>query len=351
MKRNSTENTDKWRTLRWILIGAAYGIFLRMAFGLMPSFFDFGGVMSASFLLGTPVAVGAITVYGKRNQELSFSFMLFGPWATVGLMLLGCAVTFLEGSICIALMAPLFLICGSAGGVIMGVLLYFSQPRSTHVGAIAALPFLLMIAESFAPLINAETVIRDSVTIDASPQRIWEEIMNAESIEPEELPLSLSHLIGVPKPIEGVNRITPEGEIRYSKWERGVSFEAQVTERKPYESIRWHYAFDAHSFPEGSMDEHVQIGGKFFGLQDTTFNLIPVSDNQTELELVARYRVTTSINFYAVPAARIFGRDFVRTILGFYKGRSEAPPQVRGLPMVEASTSGVSVSSRPANAR
>ena len=131
-------------------------------------------------------------------------------------------------------------------------------------------------------------------------------------------------MIGVPRPVEGVNRVTPEGEIRYSRWERGVRFEAEVSERRLHERIRWHYAFDAHSFPEGSMDEHVEIGGKFFGLEDTTFNLKPLPDGQTELEIIAHYRVTTSINFYAVPVAKVLGRDFVNTILGLYKGRSEA---------------------------
>ena len=324
MPQNSTNSMGWARMLGWIFAGAAYGVFLRVVFGLLPSYVHINGVMSAAFLLGAPIVVGAITVYGKRHHDPSIMFMLFGPWATVGLMLLGCAVAMLEGSICIALMAPLFLACGSVGGIIMGVVLLYGQPRTPHVGAVAVLPFLMMIAESFAPLINAETEIRDSILIDASPQTVWQEIMTAESIQADELPLSLSHLIGVPKPVEGVNRETPDGEIRYSKWERGVRFEALVTERKQYESIRWHYAFDAHSFPEGSMDEHVEIGGTFFGLQDTTFNLTALANNQTELEIVAHYRVTSSINFYAVPVAKLLGRDFVNTILGLYKGRSEA---------------------------
>ncbi len=308
----------------WVLAGAAYGVLLRIVFGVLAQHLHFSGVMSAAFLVGTPIAVGAITVYGRRHTHRSISFILFGPWATVGLMMLGCAVTLLEGSICIALMAPLFLACASIGGVLMALLLHFGRPRGTHVGAVAVLPFLMMFAESFAPLINAEAEIRDSIVINASPQTVWEEIMTAESIRPDELPWSLSHFIGVPKPVEGVNRMTPDGEIRYSRWERGVRFEALVTERKVYESIRWHYAFDAHSFPKGSMDEHVEIGGKFFGLEDTTFNLIPLPNDQTELEIVAHYRVTSSINFYAVPVAKLLGRDFVNTILGLYKGRSEA---------------------------
>jgi len=308
----------------WIVAGAAYGILLRYLFGFMPNHLPIDGVMSMAFLLGTPFVIGAITVYGRRHENPSIAYLIFGPWLTVGLMLIGCALALLEGSICIALMSPLFLICGSAGGIVMGLLLYFGRPGPKHVSSIAVLPFVLMIAESIAPLIDSHTEIRDSVVIDATPERVWNEIMTAESIRPDELPLSLSHAIGVPKPVEGVNRMTPAGEIRYSRWERGVSFEAKVSERTLHQKIRWHYAFGAHSFPEGSMDEHVEIGGKFFGLEDTTFNLTPLPGNRTELEIVAHYRVSSSINFYAVPVAKVLGRDFVNTILGLYKGRSEA---------------------------
>jgi hypothetical protein len=43
----------------------------------------------------------------------------------------------------------------------------------------------------------------------------------------------------------------------------------------------------------------------------------------THLEIVAHYRVTSSINLYAVPTANLLGRDFIATILHLYKIRSE----------------------------
>ena len=111
--------------------------------------------------------------------------------------------------------------------------------------------------------------------------------------------------------------------MRYSKWERGVAFRGVVTQRREHESIGWRYAFDAHSFPSGSMDEHVAIGGRYFDLRDTVFNLYGTPGGHTRLEIVAHYRVTSSINAYAVPASKLLGHDFVATILGLYKHRSE----------------------------
>ncbi|HEY0660485.1 MAG TPA: SRPBCC family protein, partial [Lysobacter sp.] len=126
------------------------------------------------------------------------------------------------------------------------------------------------------------------------------------------------------KPLEGINVRTKDGEVRFSRWERGVNFRGFVTARKENETITWHYVFDDRSFPKGSMDEHVAIGGRYFDLRDTTFRLTPASGGKTRLEIVAHYRVSTSINSYAVPVAAILGRDFLDTILGLYKHRSES---------------------------
>jgi len=74
--------------------------------------------------------------------------MIFGPWITVLLMLLGCAVALLEGSICLALLTPLFLVCGTAGGLAMGLALIIWEFAIRKLKAVAALPFLLAAGRS-----------------------------------------------------------------------------------------------------------------------------------------------------------------------------------------------------------
>jgi hypothetical protein len=154
--------------------------------------------------------------------------------------------------------------------------------------------------------------------------------LTAKEISSDELPLSLSHLIGVPKPLEGVNQEDGAKEIRYSLWERGVNFKAEVTESIPNKYIKWNYIFDENSFPKGSMDDHVAIGGRYFDLFDTSFTLKPMNENQTKLTITANYRINSAINFYAIPASRVLGVDFVQTILGLYKHRSELHNSKRG---------------------
>jgi hypothetical protein len=329
MNRSENRSVLRWlpTRLRWVIAGAAYGLLMRLLFGLLSE--RLIGPMSITFLIGTPIIIGLITTWGVETQKLTWTSAIFLPWVSVFLMLVGCIVTLLEGSICIAMMAPLLLVFASVGGVI-GKLCRPSKAGSiTTMYSIAVLPLLLAVAEPYLVPASQEIEVVKAVEIAAPPDRIWREIMEARDIQPDELPPSISHAIGVPKPVEGVNVITDDGEVRYSKWERGVNFRAKVTNREVNKSISWHYEFDADSFPKGSMDEHVAIGGRYFDLRDTTFNLLAHDGGTTTLELRAHYRVTTPINFYAVPTAELLGRDFVATILGLYKGRSEASRSAR----------------------
>lgn len=306
---------------RWVLGGALYGVLLRVLFGALEV--SSYGVMSSAFLLGTPFVLGAITVYGRRHEPRTWAMLIAAPWITVGLMLFGCAIALLEGSICLAIMSPLFLALGSLDGLAMGLVLKLFGRQRTELRAVAALPLLLILFDGQSPPQDVQQVIRRAMVIDAAPEVVWNEILDARAIRADELPWSLTHAIGVPKPIEGVNVATADGEVRYSKWERGVHFRGVITDRQPQRSITWRYEFDRDSFPAGSMDDHVAIGGRYFDLQDTTLNLQPLADGRTQLEIVAHYRISSNINFYAVPVSNLIGTDFVDTILGLYKGRSE----------------------------
>ena len=280
-------------------------------------------IVSTAFIFGTPFAIGAIVVYGLRHTKPSIGKMIWAPWLSILLALIGSAITLLEGSVCIALASPIFFMASSLGGLFMGLMLRWTNKRKTTLNSILALPILLTLAEPAVPPKPQLLEDRVSIEVAASPHRIWEEILNARNIHKEELPENFTHWIGVPRPIEGINVKTSEGEIRHSKWERGVNFSALVTNEVQDRTITWRYKFTPDSFPKGSLDDHVKIGGHYFDLYDTTFNLVPISTNLTKLEIISHYQVTTDFNFYGVPIARFIANDFMATILHLYKFRSE----------------------------
>jgi hypothetical protein len=312
-------NNSKWP---WFFGGAIYGVFLRIIFDVLPLSID--APMSVAFLIATPVIVGALTIYSYRHETITVVQMIFMPWVTTVLMLLGTAIALLEGMICIAIMAPLFLVCASVGGLVMGGSLRLINKNTKPLLSIAFLPFLMVLTESSIPLQEKNIQIVESVMVQARPEVIWNQIMTAKSIKPEELPFSFSHLIGVPKPLEGINKQIGNEEVRFSIWEKGVNFKATVTDSFKNNYIKWDYVFDQRSFPKGSMDDHVAIGGKYFDLHNTSFTLQAISQQETKLIITANYRINSAINIYAIPVSKVLGVDFVRTILGLYKHRSEA---------------------------
>ena len=313
---------------KWLLIGAAYGVLLRVGIALLP--ITVTHPMSLAFLVGVPLAVGAIAVYGMAGF-ISWGRSLTLPWLPMTMMLAGTAIALLEGAICIAVMAPLFYGLASLGGLCMWLATRLFKSSKPTLGAFAALP-LLLAPFDLRPLPDTFHEIRESVLIAAPAPVVWQNIVSAQSIQAHELPLSLTHLIGVPRPVDAQNRVLPSGEVRFSRWEKGVHFTAQVVERHAPSSITWRYHFGPDAFPKGSMDEHVVLGGQYLDLGDTTFNLVPEAGG-TRLEVIGRYRLSTPINAYAVPVSRVLGHDFLRTLLGFYKRRAE---RAAGLPERQA---------------
>ncbi|MBO9685321.1 MAG: SRPBCC family protein [Mitsuaria chitosanitabida] len=332
-ERPGKRRNPAYERMMWIapLLGAVYGLVMRALAGKLPGWVaalglsdQTAGVMSIGFVLMTPFVLGALTVYLQRREKLGLSAAIFMPWLATGAMMLGTMVTLLEGVICIAILSPVFLVLSSLGGLLMKAALAIADVRGHHMGALALTPLLALLVEG--PLAQSDQWQRidRSIVIAAAPDRVWSEIVSARDIRPDELKPTLAHLIGVPRPVAGINHMTADGEVRESRWERGVHFRGRITERDEGRSIAWRYEFSPDSFPPGTMDDHVVLGGRYLDLGETRFVLTPVDATHTRLDVEAHYRVSSTINVYAVPVADLLGRDFVDMLLALYRDRSEA---------------------------
>lgn len=121
----------KYQPLLWVVFGAAYGLIGRVLT-------EYGShavgtkMISISMLFAIPFAIGAIVVYGLRQTKPSIGKMIFAPWLAILLALAGSAVSLLEGSICIVLASPLFFAASSTGGLIMGLVLRWTNIRQIN---------------------------------------------------------------------------------------------------------------------------------------------------------------------------------------------------------------------------
>ncbi|WP_210404820.1 SRPBCC family protein [Hahella sp. CCB-MM4] len=161
-----------------------------------------------------------------------------------------------------------------------------------------------------------------SVHIDAPPEIVWEFIVNPKDIEPDELGDGLAYKIGTPYPEEAFTELTDEGRIRHVRWAKGVTFDEVITDWEENRYVRWTYQFRPESFPPGALDDHVVIGGKYFDLIDTSYQLTP-DEQGTTLTLRVKYRVSTNFNWYSGPLSKLLVDDTAKTLLNFYKARSE----------------------------
>lgn len=317
-----------------LLAGAAYGLLMRLAFGLPMFSSDVRSdtasqAMLWSFVCLVPLLIGALAVYFPGGRPRTIPYAILAPWLPILLFVGGTALLLIEGSVCIAMALPLFLGIGSVGGLLMWCLLRFYRPSNMAMSVLLFAPLLLGLWERELPLPDAMRSADASVQIDAPPEAIWALISDAEAIRPAEMQDGLAYRIGVPYPQSARTVDTAQGRVRRLRWDRGVRFDEPISHWQPNRYIRWSYSFPPGAIPADALDEHIVIGGRYFDLVDTSYRLTPIGQG-TRLDIHVTYRVSTNFNWYSATWARLLVDDAAGTILGFYKRRAETAGNPEG---------------------
>lgn len=316
--------------LGWVFamgLGAAYGT---AAYPIFSKFYTVpasgqSGVMMLSFLVGVPLCIGAIvaSVIRRNNKAGLGTAVSISPLAVLLFMFIAGALM-REGFICILMALPFILSFAAIGAIISWILSAFAPDKSDKtLSAIIFMPFVFGAMEQNVVPPNAYQTIVKSVHIRAVPETIWRHINFPIGIRPDELAGGFAYRIGVPYPIEARTLDPRVGGRRHLVWQRGVSFEEEITRWDENRHIAWKYIFGPNSFPEGSLDDHIVIGGRYFNLEDTSYTLTPEAGG-TRLDISVKVRVTTNFNWYAGAWAKFLISDTAETILNFYKNRAEA---------------------------
>ncbi len=327
-------NAPKYLQNQWLLLsGAFYGLLMRIIFTATPfswmpkfrtdPFVASTGPMMASFALLVPAIIGAVSYYYTEPNKKTFGRSLYAGYLPIMFFISGTALLLIEGSICIAMAFPLFLIMSSVGGALMWVYLKFKQPSTTRINSLLVLPLLMVPIESQISLPVNNQAISESIMVHASPDKVWQLINHVEKIQPEEMQDGLAYRIGVPLPLDAKVVSVQGARVRKLHWAKNVAFEEPISDWQENRFIKWTYSFTPESFPKGALDEHVVIGGKYFDLIDTSYQLTPIGDN-TRLDIVVHYRISTNFNWYANPLGKLLIDDSAKQILSFYKHRAEA---------------------------
>lgn len=303
--------------------GALIGLVLRLIFNGAPG--SAWAPMLVVFILIAPVVIGAVTVYlAERRQARGLRYHFFAPWLSVGLCMAGAMLFVLEGAICVALIFPLYALLGSIGGMLMGALCRWAGwSKTPTVYSLAFLPVVLTLFGVGHDEPSRIDRVERSVLVQAAPETVWRQLLDADHIRAAEVDRAWMYRIGVPTPLAGLTHEDAAGLTREVRMGKGIHFRQRSADWQPGRYVQWQYQFAPDSIPAGALDDHVEIGGRYFDLTGTRYTLIP-HGAATELRIRMDYRVSTGFNWYAAPLARWLIGDFSDTILQFYRHRAEA---------------------------
>lgn len=320
------EKQEKLPYPKWwwpILGGALFGVALRLVY-MGDSMSPYGPMMGA-FIYLAPFAVGAVTVYlAERQARRTWGYYLGAGFGSTALFVIGTLLIMIEGWICAIVIIPLFAAIGMLGALVMGIVCRLTNWPKQTVYSLALLPLLLGAIEPTANLPTRLRTIERTVVVDAPREVVWNQLMNIRDIHHEEVGDGIAFRIGAPAPLSALSGEQPGGQhMRRISMGKHVYFDQIEIERREQEFIHWSQRFYPDSFPPGSFDEHVVMGGEYFDIDSVSYTLMPQGEH-TQLKMSLHYRISTRFNWYAEPVARIVLGNAEEVILGLYERRSEA---------------------------
>lgn len=304
-----------------IIASAVAGLLLRLVFwGASGSNWS---PMAGAFIFCAPIIVGMVMVYcAERIKRRHWGYYFYAPFLATCLFIGGTLILMIEGWICAIVIVPMFAVLGGVGGVAMGILCRLTNWPQPTIYGVAALPIsLAALAGNHSGSTDFGHVERTQ-RIEAPAAVVWQQLNSIDNITSNEMQDSLAVKIGVPPPLAGATRETPQGRVRESRWGKDVHFEEVIADWDPERYLRWTYRFAPDSFPKHALDDHVLIGGHYFDLLETSYTLNAEGDT-TQLTTKTRYRISTQFNFYAEWVAQLVLGSQTETGLRLYAARSE----------------------------
>ena len=285
------------------------------------------GTLSISFLLLTPMTIGAITVaLSPARVRTSLVYAIFAPWAPC--CLLGGIAVFLqrELALCVGMALPIFLPLSSVGGVLVAVACRWRgapfRSNGAAMGLLIMLPFLFApIERQIAPTAQVRTV-ESSVTIEADAQTVWQHFVVVPTIQESEQRIAWFRLLGLPQPVEAVLSQVGAHGMRHARYSNGMAVIEPIVEWQPHRR----YAFEVHLDPEAPLPSplwRAADDNDHLDIQRVEYEIEPQSGGEVVLHLRTTYRLATPFNPYSGRWVDFLLADFESYILRIVKGRAE----------------------------
>jgi hypothetical protein len=320
---------DRRKSILRIL--AAFGIAAAYALGCY-ALIDWvrpdNGFVSVTFALVQPATLSAFVCYVAdplARRRLIF-YLAVPLWLLAGMVLLA-AFALQEGIICIAMLAPVWLLSGEAGAYLTYRLRKREPGDQSAVflsPAILALPLVLMPIEAMLPVPEARYTVSREIVIAAPAERIWPLMEGIANMSENEGRWNLTQdLLGVPRPRSARLVGTGEDSVRLAEWERGIAFREIVTRWEPGRALGWRFDFAGSEGWEFT-DSHLRPDSSYMRILDGEYTLVPLGGGRHRLRLETRYAARSPFNAYASLWGDLFLGDLETNLLAAIRHRAEA---------------------------
>jgi hypothetical protein len=307
-----------------IAIPLLFGFIMRFLFDV-DSLSSLYSVMSISFILLVPFAIGAIAIYFSIIESVKgLSYRIFIPWVPIfGLLILTMAFS-IEGWACWLMILPIFLMAASAGGVVASHFkLKKYRNENTYISILVLLPFLMSPIEQLIGSIPGKYEAYSYIDIHSTRGEIWNNVTRVKPISQKQDKGWLTSTLGFPRPIRAELNYNGVGAYRKAIFNKGLVFHEEVKSYMDQRNMHFSIKANPYEIPSTTMDKHVVIGGNYFDVLDGTYVLQQLSPNTYRLHLYSHFKLTTTFNFYASWWAGWIMTDIQDNILQVIKQRAE----------------------------
>jgi hypothetical protein len=315
---------DKRERFFLAIIGACalafliYGIFTTDTSG--GSLFS---LMTLSFIVGLPFAVGYLTVYICSVETVKKRVAAFFiPFIPIFAFFLITILFNMEGWACWLMILPIFLILAGLGGLTARHY-KIKRANKSYVFIVIILPFFMAPIEKVIGAIPGRYRAYTQIDIHATKEQIWKNVTRVRTIPQNQDSASFTRFLGLPRPLRAELDKDSVGGKREAIFDKGLVFHEEVTMYEPYKLMAFTIHADPHEIPSTTMDKHIVVGGEFFDVLNGTYQLEKINAQTYRLHLFSNFKLNTTFNFYARIWAGWIMQDIQQNILKVIKERAE----------------------------
>lgn len=303
-----------------VLIGIVYGIVTRVVFG------ERATLASITYLFLIPMILGIVPlVFANEIQIRSYRNIIFIPWITTATFFLTTVLVGMEEFICLLVLAGPFFILGTIGALIIRLIILHRRSNN-KILAVMVLPFLLSPLEEAIKSPSEIYKVESEVIIAASPETVWNNIVEVPAIREDEYTPGIFNRLGIPRPLSADVTAKEKGATRIGNFEGGLRFVETLNDFQPHERVSFSIVVEPASVSSRVFDQHV-LNGNYFTFVEAAYELSAASPTEVRLKLSSSYRLTSKVNFYGKFWGDMILKDFQDRLLNVIENRSETKPE------------------------